>query len=128
MTSPPNTLSVFLVICLVIHGGRSSDVPKNQNRYLAHLFHKYGSHGTISFEVSLLFSTAITITFSAAHSIKYTTLRTNTNISLQKKKRKKRKGQKKNDRGQFKSNDENNKQNFNANKYNISYNSNNNYV
>lgn len=99
MTSPRNTLSVLLVICLVIHGGRSSDVPKNQNRYLAHLFHKYGSHGTISFEVSLMFSTEITINFSTAHSIKYTTLRNNTNISSQKRSEMKKK---KSDRGQFK--------------------------
>lgn len=55
MTSMRNALKALFVICFVIHGGHS-DLTAHQNRYLAHLFHKYGSHGIISFEVSFLFS------------------------------------------------------------------------
>lgn len=35
-------------------GAGAAHVPKKSNRYLAHIFNKYGSHGAIGFEVGVL--------------------------------------------------------------------------
>ena len=42
-----------LIICMCFNGG-NGEISKKQNRYLVHLFNKYGSQGTMSFEVSRL--------------------------------------------------------------------------
>lgn len=44
-----------MIYCLVLQSGHC-EIAHKSNRFLSHLFHKYGSHGTISFEVSVLMS------------------------------------------------------------------------
>lgn len=63
MTSVPFVRSTFVYLVLLLaavqHSQTHSDTTHNKNRYLAHLFHKYGSHGTISFEVTFFGSSFI---------------------------------------------------------------------
>lgn len=45
---------VYLVVLVVIsfNGTTLSEISKKPNRFLTHIFNKYGSHGVINFEVS----------------------------------------------------------------------------
>lgn len=44
-----------ILILGVLIGVNNGEVSKRSNRYLAHIFNKYGSHGTINFEVSKIY-------------------------------------------------------------------------
>lgn len=50
-------LTVHLTKHIVL--AEQNQLKKSPNRFLYHLFRKYGSHGTISFEVILIFSELI---------------------------------------------------------------------
>lgn len=46
---------IYLIVLVVISLNNSttlSEISKKPNRFLTHIFNKYGSHGVINFEVS----------------------------------------------------------------------------
>lgn len=45
-------LIMFVIIGLFLRFTNGEVGRKSSNRYLKHIFNKYGSHGTINFEVS----------------------------------------------------------------------------
>lgn len=46
-------LNIAIVLISILINFGQCELQQRPNRYLAHLFNKYGSHGTISFEVNI---------------------------------------------------------------------------